>query len=64
MPNYDAAIWTLRDVMAYTGLGKKAATALLNRKGCPLVGKHTPNTKYLVRKDAFIDWLNMSAKYF
>lgn len=60
----NTAIWTLQDVMAYTGLGRKAATALLNRKGCPLVGKHQKNCKYLVRKEAFISWLGMSAPYF
>lgn len=57
-------IWTLKDVMEYTGLSRPLATRLLNRKGCPLVGKHVKNHKYLVRREAFISWLQTQAAYF
>ena len=54
-------IWSIRDVMEYLGVSRKAATAILNTKGCPVVPR-MKGQKYLVFRDAFLEWVGNGGK--
>lgn len=51
----DKRIWTIKDCMAYTGLGRKSMTRVLNRTDCPLLPR-SKNVTYRVPSAAFIKW--------
>lgn len=48
-------VWGLADVMAYTGMSRKAATKLLKESGAPVLPRKK-NEKFRIPKDAFIEW--------
>ncbi len=52
----EKVIWDLNDIMAYTKLGRKSATALINMKGCPLIKRHK-GQRYMVVAKSFKIWL-------
>ena len=56
----EKATWSLADVMAWTGLSERAATRLLNQKGCPL-HKRAKNQSYKVPAKAFREWYEAGA---
>lgn len=48
-------VWTIEDVMEYTGLGRKTVTRLLLSPECPTLPRRK-GQKFLVRREAFERW--------
>lgn len=48
-------MWGVEDVMAYTGLSRKAAIRMLNLESCPKLPR-SKKQKFRVPREAFIKW--------
>lgn len=46
----------ITDVMDYLHVGRRKATEILNRKGCPKLPRHKGQT-FLVPRQAFEEWV-------
>lgn len=48
-------IWNVADVMAFTGLSRKATIRLLQTTDAPVLPRQK-NQKFLIPKEPFIEW--------
>ena len=55
MINSSEQVWTIEDVMRFTGLGRRIVTRIFLLPDCPTLPRKK-GQKYLIRKEAFLKW--------
>ena len=48
-------VWGIAEVMAYTGMSRKAVIKMLNKSGAPVLPRKK-NETFRIPKEAFIEW--------